>query len=430
MNQNKFTSNKGFLLSSIGGAVGFGNVWMFPCKLKEYGGTFLIFYLLLAFSVGLVLLNLEFLLGKYLRTDVISLYRVNAPKIKIIGVLTMISPLIILTYYCAAGGMCIKYLCKNIISAFQCEKINLLLNFNGFYTIVFIVLIYLLSRMKVGNGIERFNSIAVPLLMLAVVTWAVILIFGKNFDDIIKEVFKNDNYSLKHCLKIFATASDQMFFSLSIAVGSMITYGSMMPDNQNTVKSSVSVVIADTLFALAMSVVVMSASKNKSFIGNGPQLIFDSMQNVFDKGGFYGDLLGTLFYFALIIAALTSAVSYVEVPISALTNVSTVKREKIIIFCLLIIIVPAFYITTESFSVFYRIISFIGEGLVVPLTAFLSSLNFTRLKQSWIVDDFLCAEIKNVFVRKTFSFIQKYIAECVIITVLLFQIITFLQIAN
>ena len=151
------------------------------------------------------------------------------------------------------------------------------------------------------------------------------------------------------------------------------------------------------------------------------------MQNVFDKGGFYGDLLGTLFYFALIIAALTSAVSYVEVPISALTNVSTVKREKIIIFCLLIIIVPAFYITTESFSVFYRIISFIGEGLVVPLTAFLSSLNFTRLKQSWIVDDFLCAEIKNVFVRKTFSFVLKYIAECVIITVLLFQIITFLQ---
>ncbi|MBE6740261.1 MAG: hypothetical protein E7565_08090 [Ruminococcaceae bacterium] len=427
MNKNKFTSNKGFLLSAIGGAVGFGNVWMFPCKLKEYGGTFLIFYLLLAFSVGLVLLNLEFLLGKYLRTDVISLYRVNAPKIKIIGVLTMISPLIILTYYCAAGGMCIKYLCKNIISVFQCEKINLLLNFDGFYTIVFIVLIYWLSRLKVGNGIERFNCIAVPLLMLSIVTWAVILIFGKNFDDIIKEVFKNNNYSMKHCLKIFATASDQMFFSLSIAVGSMITYGSMMPDNQNTVKSSVSVVIADTLFALAMSVVVMSASINESFIGNGPQLIFDTMQRVFDNGGHRGNLLGTLFYFALIIAALTSAVSYVEVPIYAFTEVSTFKRKKILILCLFIVLIPAVYITVENFSAFYRKISLLGEGIIIPLTAFLSSLNFGVLKEKELIGEFLNKEIKSGFVRKIFSFVLKYIAECVIITVLLFQIIAFFK---
>lgn len=425
MKQNNFNSKLGFLFSAIGGAVGLGNIWMFPHKLQKYGGMFLYTYLLLTITVGVALLTLEFILGKYFRSDVMQLYRVNAPKIKSVGILTVVSPLIILMYYCAAGGMCLKYLLDNFFAVFS-MNIFISNSMTFVFTVVFIFWIYIIASKDIDKGIERFNKITVPVLMVAIFLWAGILLFRDNTNIILKEMLAlKIKHSYKEYIEIFAVSAEQMFFSLSIAVGSMITYGAMMPDTQNTLKSALIVSAADTLFAVAMSVVVISASITHSFDANGPQLIFGTMQNVFDNNGILGNLLGSFFYMAIIVAALTSAVSYVEVPVSAMNSISTFNRKKSLSFCLGIILLPAIYITIENFQVFYRVIAFIGEGFIVPITAFLSSLNFGVFDSKQNISFFIEKEIHNVIIRRIFTFLLKYLVELVIITVIIFQTMIF-----
>ena len=425
MKQNNFKSKLGFLFSAIGGAVGLGNIWMFPHKLQKYGGMFLYTYLLLTITVGVALLTLEFILGKYFRSDVMQLYRVNAPKIKSVGILTVVSPLIILMYYCAAGGMCLKYLLDNFFAVFS-MNIFISNSMTFVFTVVFIFWIYIIASKDIDKGIERFNKIKVPVLMVAIFLWAGILLFRDNTNIILKEMLAlKIEHSYKEYIEIFAVSAEQMFFSLSIAVGSMITYGAMMPDTQNTLKSALIVSAADTLFAVAMSVVVISASITHSFDANGPQLIFGTMQNVFDNNGILGNLLGSFFYMAIIVAALTSAVSYVEVPVSAMNSISTFNRKKSLSFCLGIILLPAIYITIENFQVFYRVIAFIGEGFIVPITAFLSSLNFGVFDSKQNISFFIEKEIHNVIIRRIFTFLLKYLVELVIITVIIFQTMIF-----
>ncbi len=427
MNENKFASKEGFLLSAIGGAVGLGNIWMFPSKLKNYGGTFLYSYFFLAFTVGVTLLTLEFILGKYFKGNLISIYRINSPKFKFTGFLTVISPLIILMYYSAAGGMCLTYLIKNVFD-FLSIKVPFLDDFTFVLTFIFVILIYKIVLRGVNEGIERFNKITVPILMIVVIIWAVVLLVKDNTHQILKEMFliKSD-FCFKENLKIVAISADQMFFSLSIAVGSMITYGSMMPDNQNTFKSACLVCVADTLFAITVSVVVIKASLTYSINSSGPNLVFITMQKVFDANGKVGNLLGILFYLAIIFAALTSAVSYIEVPVSALNKLSTIKRKKSLLICLSVILLPAIYITIEDFASLYKIISLIGEGLIIPLTAFLTSVNFGMLDGKSVIESFLEKEISINFIKNAFCFVLKYIVEIVIIAVMLLQIIVILN---
>ncbi len=430
MKQKNFNSKLGFLLSAIGGAVGLGNIWMFPYKLQKYGGVFLYTYLLLTITVGVSLLNLEFILGKYFRSDVLRLYRVNAPKMKSIGILTVVSPLIVLMYYCAAGGMCIRYLLENLFSIFS---INILISDKIAFvlTIAFIFCIYLIASKDIDKGIERFNKITVPVLMIAIILWAVIILFRDNTNIVLNDMLAiKIEHNFKGYIEIFAVSAEQMFFSLSIAVGSMITYGTMMPTRQNTLKSALMVSIADTIFALSMSVVVISASITHSFDANGPQLIFDAMQNVFDDNGILGNFLGCFFYMAIIVAALTSAVSYVEVPVKAMTAISTFNRKKSLGFCLAIILLPAIYITIENFQTLYRTIALIGEGIIVPLTAFLSSVNFGVLDGKDNIKIFLEREIHSSIFENIFAFVLKYLVELVIITVIIFQIIIIFRLAN
>lgn len=429
MIDNKFNSKLGFVLSAIGGAVGLGNIWMFPYKLQKYGGLFLYTYLLLTFTVGIVLLSLEFILGKYFMCDVPRLYKIHAPKIKCVGLLTVLSPLIILMYYCAAGGMCIKYFFINFFEFFWIDDSFFSYGLTFISTIVFVLLIYIIASKDLNKGIERFNIIMVPLLMVAIFIWAAILIIRDNSNMILKEIFfiKNE-YGIKQVLEIFAVSAEQMFFSLSIAVGSMITYGAMMPANQNTIKSALSVAVSDTLFALAMSVVVISSSISGFSDANGPQLIFNSMQVIFENQGRIGNLLGIFFYAAVLIAAITSAVSYVEVPISALKNISTLNRKGTLCICIGIVIIPAIYITVENFEAVYNVIVFVSEGVLVPLTAFLTALNFGALEGKYVIKGFLACEVQCGYVKKAFIFILNYLIEFVVITVIIAQIIVYINI--
>ena len=157
MEQNRFKSKFGFLISAIGGAVGLGNIWMFPYKLQKYGGLFLYTYLLLSFTIGVTLLSFEFILGKHFRCNVMQLYRANTTKIKYIGLMTVISPLIILMYYCAAGGMCIKYLLLNLFKIFD-WNFELQKDCTFILIFIFIILIYLIDVKVMNEGIEKFNK--------------------------------------------------------------------------------------------------------------------------------------------------------------------------------------------------------------------------------------------------------------------------------
>lgn len=425
MEQNRFKSKFGFLISAIGGAVGLGNIWMFPYKLQKYGGLFLYTYLLLSFTIGVTLLSFEFILGKHFRCNVMQLYRANTTKIKYIGLMTVISPLIILMYYCAAGGMCIKYLLLNLFKIFD-WNFELQKDCTFILIFIFIILIYLIDVKGMNEGIEKFNKFTVPLLMVSTTIWAVILIVNDNCDTLKEFFVLNKNNTLKESVEIFAVSSEQMFFSLSIAVGTMITYGALMPDRQKAVSSAFIVTLADTFFALIISVVIISSAKTQAGSVNGPNLVFTAMQNVFDSQGNLGNFLGILFYLSIIIAALTSAVSYIEVPVSALLDSSTLKRKKALLLCLIITVLPAIYIGQEGFGIVYRAVVFASEGILVPLTAFLSTVNFSYFYGWKFFEKFVNLEIKQVFFKKIYLFILKYIVECVIITVIIVQILVYL----
>ena len=425
--QKKFSSKFGFLISAVGGAVGLGNIWMFPYKLQKYGGMFLYIYLLLTFSVGIVLLTLEFILGKCFKSDVIKLYKVNAPKFKNIGIFTSVAPLIILMYYCAAGGVCLKYLFKNLLALISINRDFSDIEFDVISTLIFILLMYCVAVGGVNKGIERFNKITVPILMITVTIWAVCVICVSDSALLLNKMFVlNRCNNIVGFFEIFSISAEQMFFSLSIAVGSMITYGALMPNEQNVLKSSVAVVFADTFFAVMMSVVIISCSSDSSLISNGPELIFSTMQSFFDNKGYAGNILGMFFYLSVLIAALTSAVSYIEVPTIAIENFSTFKRRKALLICVCFIFLPSVFICLENFGNFYKSLILICEGILVPLTALLSSLNFGLLDGFRIIQGFIDKEINYGFVKKAFVFMLKYIVECVIITVIFAQLVVFL----
>ena len=334
-----FGTNFGFLMAAIGSAVGLGNIWGFPNKMGASGGfTFLIIYLVLAALCGFVVMVGELALGRKTGKGAVGAYQVLSKKFKWLGWLGILSAFLILGFYCALGGYCIKYVVLNVGNLFGAGFgnnglasgdvfTNLLTNQleSVIYGLIFVLITLLIVMGGVGGGIEKFCSIGMPCLFFMLV---IVIIRACTLPDAVnglKYMFV-PGWAVEHgvipkapsFINVLSTAGGQMFFSLSLGMGAMVTYGSYLDKKQNLEKNALIIVVCDTIIALMAGLAVMPARFALDPEGpiGGPKLLFITMQNVFNTMGTVGYVFGIIFYLLVILAAVSSSISLLEVVVA------------------------------------------------------------------------------------------------------------------
>lgn len=349
--RNSFSGTIGFVLAAAGSAVGLGNIWRFPyLAAKDGGGLFLVIYLVLALTFGFTLLSTEIAIGRKTKQSPLTAYGKLHKRWKPLGVIACIVPVIILPYYCAIGGWVLKYFIAYLIGngAAAAEDGY----FTGFITsdieplimmLIFLFAVAFIIFRGVNKGIEASSQIIMPILLLLVVIIAVfsLTISHTGEDGITRtglEGFKVyvipdfDGITVKSFFSVLVDAMGQLFFSLSVAMGIMVAYGSYVKDDANLTKSINQIEIFDTAVAFLAGVMIIPAVF--TFMGiegmqaSGPSLMFVSLPKVFAAMGKIGNIVGCLFFAMVLFAAVTSAMSVMEAVVSSFMDQFHISRNK------------------------------------------------------------------------------------------------------
>ena len=330
-----FGSNFGFLMAAIGSAVGLGNIWGFPNKMGANGGfTFLIIYLILAACCGFIVMMGELALGRKTGRGAIGAYKVLSKRFKWLGWLGVLSAFLILGFYCALGGYCLKYVTLNVGNLFHAGFGTGTLDGAGvfgalmanqgeavIYGLIFVALTMIIVMGGVGGGIEKVCSVGMPALFVMLVICIIRSCTLEGASDGLKYMFVPGwalaNGVIKEAPDFFSvvsTAGGQMFFSLSLGMAAMITYGSYLDKKENLQKNAIIIVVMDTLVALMAGLCVIPGRFALDPTGKlgGPSLLFVTMQNVFSRMGGLGPIFGILFYLLVVFAAVSSSISLLE----------------------------------------------------------------------------------------------------------------------
>ena len=341
-----FGSNFGFLMAAVGSAVGLGNIWGFPNKMGACGGfTFLIIYLILAVCCGFIVMVGELALGRKTGHGAVGAYKVLSKKFSWMGWLGILSAFFILFFYCALGGYCIKYVVLNVGDLF-----NASFGSNVFaeaaaasgsstgaaawaalianpteaivYGMIFVALTMLIVLGGVGGGIEKVCSVGMPALFVALLICIIRSCTLPGAVNGLKYMFipgwavaNGVIEEAPNLFQVFATAGGQMFFSLSLGMGAMITYGSYLDRKENIQKNGLLIVVMDSMVAFMAALCVLPGRFALDPNGDlgGPGLLFVTMQNVFSRMGGAGPIFGILFYLLVVFAAISSSISLLEV---------------------------------------------------------------------------------------------------------------------
>ena len=341
-----FGTNFGFLMAAVGSAVGLGNIWGFPNKMGASGGfTFLIIYLILAVLCGFIVMVGELAIGRKTGKGAVAAYHALSKKFKWMGWMGILSAFFILFFYCALGGYCIKYVILNVGdlfgAGFGSEAVYAAAGdtskslgdvvFNTFvgssgeaiiFGLIFVVITMLIVLGGIGGGIEKVCSVGMPALFVMLLICIVRACTLDGAVDGLKYMFVPgwavENGIIAEApdfLTVLSTAGGQMFFSLSLGMGAMITYGSYLQKKENLQKNAILIITMDTLVALMAGLCVIPgrfALDPEGALG-GPSLLFVTMQNVFSRMGALGPIFGILFYLLVVFAAVSSSISLLEV---------------------------------------------------------------------------------------------------------------------
>ena len=341
-----FGSNFGFLMAAVGSAVGLGNIWGFPNKMGASGGfTFLIIYLILAVLCGFIVMVGELAIGRKTGKGAVEAYHVLSKKFKWMGWMGILSAFFILFFYCALGGYCIKYVVLNVGDLFGAgfgtnalaagaEASGNSLGaevFGAFignpteaiiYGLIFVAITMIIVIGGIGGGIEKVCSVGMPALFVMLLICIIRACTLPGAVEGLKYMFV-PGWAVANgvidkapdFLTVLATAGGQMFFSLSLGMGAMITYGSYLQKKENLQKNAILIIVMDTLVALMAGLCVIPgrfALDPDGALG-GPKLLFITMQNVFSRMGGLGPIFGILFYLLVVFAAVSSSISLLEV---------------------------------------------------------------------------------------------------------------------
>lgn len=345
MNENKsagFSSKLGFILAAAGSAVGLGNIWRFPYLAAKYGGgIFLLVYLILAVTFGFALMITETAIGRRTGKSVIGAYTEMSSRFRPLGWLAAAVPVIIFPYYCVIGGWVLKYLTMYVTGA-GAEAADGGEFFGGFignagqpalFLAIFIGLTAIVVMLGVEKGVEKVSKLLMPVLVLISLGIAVYALTLDGAMDGLKYYIMPDfgNFSIKTVI----AAMGQLFYSMSLAMGIMITYGSYMRKEDNLEVSVRQIEIFDTAIAFLSGMMIIPAvfafsGGDSSALSAGPSLMFITLPNVFEAMT-GGAVVGAVFFILVLLAALTSSISLMETIVSIICEKTKFKRIPVCI---------------------------------------------------------------------------------------------------
>ena len=349
--RGSFTGSLGFVLAAAGSAVGLGNIWRFPyLAAKDGGGIFLLCYLILALTFGFTLLITEISIGRKTGKSPLSAYTQLHPKMGWIGVAASIIPVLILPYYSAIGGWVLKYLAVYLSGDGAAAVADNY--FTGFITaqwspivwfLIFLGATLFVVYKGVDKGIEKLSRILMPLLLVLILGIAIFSLTLKFTDGTVTRtglqglkayVVPNfEGMTLKQFLVVLTDAMGQLFYSISVAMGIMITYGSYVKKDTDINKSVNQIELFDTIVAFMAGMMIIPAvytfMGREGMSASGPALMFVALPKVFgEMGTVIGTCVGILFFLTVAFAALTSSVSIMEAIVSCAMDKFGWSRKK------------------------------------------------------------------------------------------------------
>lgn len=332
--RSSFTGSIGFVLAAAGSAVGLGNLWRFPYLAAKYGGgMFILVYVILAVTFGFALMITEIAIGRKTKLSPYVAFGKLKKKWAFVGHLETIVPVIILPYYCLIGGWVTKYattmLTNNVVAAAQDNYFNDFIGSNGAPIIAFMVfmtLTALIIILGVNKGIEKLSKILMPLLVLLMIILTVVVVSQPGAIEGVKYYLLPNIEDLN--FKTILAALGQLFYSMSLAMGIMITYGSYLDNEHSIVKATRKIEIFDTGIALLAGLIIVPAvfvfsGGSKDALGQGPGLMFVTLPKVFESmsdNPMVGSAIGFIFFVLVFFAAITSSVSIMEAIVSGICD--------------------------------------------------------------------------------------------------------------
>ena len=436
--RSSFTGKIGFVLAAAGSAVGLGNIWRFPYLAAKYGGgIFLLVYLVLAVTFGFVLMIGEIALGRKTGQSAIEAFSSLSKKWKFLGVLTSCVPMLIFPYYCVIGGWVVKYLVTFIgaqgAAAAENGYFEAFIGQTGepvLWLALFIVATAVIVLFGVEKGVEKASKVMMPILVVlsVIVAGYVVLMPGAG---------EGVLYYLKPDFSKFSTmtvlsAMGQLFYSMSLAMGIMITYGSYMKKEVKLESSVKQIEVFDfgiAFIAGLMIIPAVFAFNGGENLNAGPGLMFIMLPKVFGAMKF-GSAVGALFFLLVLFAALTSAISLMETIVSIIQDQFHWNRRLTCIIVMLAAIAVGIP-SSLGFGAWGNVkplgmsildfFDFLSNSVLMPIVAFLFCIFVGYvIKPETIVEE---VEINGPFRRKRlFEVFMKYVAPIFIILILISSI--------
>ncbi len=455
--RNSFTGSVGFVLAAAGSAVGLGNIWRFPyLAAKDGGGLFLFVYIIFSLTFGFTLLTTEIAIGRKTQESPLTAYKKLNDKWGFLGIFSFIIPFLIYPYYCVIGGWVLKYMITYVtwqgnsaitqgyFTSFITGKWQPIL-----FTVIFSAATFYIVFRGVQKGIEKFSKILMPILAIIVLGIAIYAIFLKHTDEngitrtglqglalyVIPD-FKG--ITLKRFLSVCLDAMGQLFYSLSIAMGIMIAYGSYMKKDVNLGKAVNQIEIFDTLiafFAGMMIIPTVYVFSGKEGMSAGPGLMFITLPEIFHSLGIFGNIIGAVFFIMVFFAALTSSVSILEAIVSSIMDKKSWTRKKSTIFLACIEIALSLLVCFGYNFLYFELkfpngstgqildlLDYTTNNILMPITSFLTCILIGWICKPQTVIDEVCLNGEK-FARKNLYIITiKYIAPILLFILLLLSL--------
>ena len=440
-NRSNFSSKLGFVLATAGSAVGLGNIWRFPyLAAKHGGGMFLLTYLVLVLTFGFTLSAAEILIGRKTGQSAITAFGVLNKKWSFVGWLAALVPMIILPYYSVIGGWIFKYL-----FAFTTGEAKIAASDNYFgnfigkvsepigWFLLFIGITAVIVLFGVEKGVEKASKIMMPVLVIITIFIAIYsACMPGAFEGVLYYITPNfSHFSITTVL----AALGQLFYSMSLAMGIMITYGSYMKKDVNVASSIHQVEIFDTGVAFLAGLMIVPAvfsfsGGSEEALSKGPSLMFITLPKVFDSMP-GGTVIGIIFFLMVLFAALTSSISLMETVVSVVQDKLKLNRKVtcLIVFAGCVILgLPSSLgngvwanIKILGFA-FLDFFDFISNSVLMPIVALLTCIFVGYvIKPKTLIEE---AEISAKFKQeKLFTVVIKYIAPVCIVLILAFSIL-------
>ena len=436
-NRSNFSSKIGFVLAAAGSAVGLGNIWRFPYLAARYGGgTFLLVYLILAITFGFTLMLAEIAIGRKTGLSAIGAFKKLDHRFGFLGVLCAFIPIIIFPYYSVIGGWVIKYFATFVSGGVKSAANDTY--FSSFISsttepigwfALFILLTAVIVFLGVDKGIETVSKFMMPVLVLLTIFIAG---YGLTVDGAMEGVAYYLKPSMEHfSVKTILAAMGQLFYSMSLAMGIMITYGSYMKKENNLEQSVRQIEIFDTAIAFLAGLMIIPgvfafSGGTAESLNQGPGLMFVTLPKVFNSMPM-GGLIGTAFFILVFFAALTSAISLMETIVSIIMDKFKWNRNITVLFVTVLALLMGIP-SSLGFGAWDHIkfigmsildtFDFLSNSVLMPIAAFFTCVFVGYvIKPKTIIDE--VKESDGTFKsEKLFTIMIKWVAPIFLVAIL------------